>query len=270
MVHSHKFLDNSGTINEKDFVVVNLTKGGYLIIIEVKASDLKYQKFMKQMFDAKEQVQRIFGAIGSATRFKYAGVFFAQNGSHKPLFNCNCSLGCSFTIIGRENIEKHLPEIEADIALAHDNWDPSKHIEEFLEIAKQILFIAQGDLFAPVTGSSLIDKIAGHVHDSSSFENIFFWTLEQLSVIEALQLAYVFLDAFYSTGKSEILKYVAKYWEKKGKIVHYLINRPDEKEDECTSKLPFTLMLENDLRKTNVRIKETTFKFGTDMVKPFR
>ena len=99
---------------------------------------------------------------------------------------------------------------------------------------------------------------------------MYFLSPQSLSVIEALQLAYVFLDAFYSTGKSEILKYVAKYWEEKGKIVHYLINRPDEKEDECTSKLPFTLMLENDLRKTNVRIKETTFKFGTDMVKPFR
>ena len=30
VVHSHKFLDNSGTINEKDFVVVNLTNQSLL------------------------------------------------------------------------------------------------------------------------------------------------------------------------------------------------------------------------------------------------
>jgi hypothetical protein len=51
-----------------------------------------------------------------------------------------------------------------------------------------------------VTDSSLVDKISKHVLDSSSFENTFFWSLEQLSLIDAIGLCFVFLDAFYSTG----------------------------------------------------------------------
>ena len=51
--------------------------------------------------------------------------------------------------------------------------------------------------------------------------------MEQLPVVQALALAYVFLDAFYSTGKSEILKHVAKHWIKQKKVVHYFIHRPE-------------------------------------------
>ena len=83
--------------------------------------------------------------------------------------------------------------------------------------------------------------------------------------MQAVQLAYVFLDAFYSTGKSEILKYIVKHWIKQKKVVHYFVHRPDsDTSEENLAKLPFTLMLEHEFRNLNVQIKETTFKFGID------
>ena len=42
VLHSHKFLDNKSN-NEKDFIILNLTKG-YILVIEVKASSSKYSK----------------------------------------------------------------------------------------------------------------------------------------------------------------------------------------------------------------------------------
>ena len=43
--HSHKFLENDSN-SEKDFIVVNLDKG-YVLIIEVKSRDFRYQKEVK-------------------------------------------------------------------------------------------------------------------------------------------------------------------------------------------------------------------------------
>ena len=83
------------------------------------------------------------------------------------------------------------------------------------------MFIAQGDPYAPVTDSNLVNHISQHVKSASSFESIFFWTQEQLSLIQALELSFVFLDAFYSVGKSVILRYIAKHWNKEKSIEWY-------------------------------------------------
>ena len=214
--HSHKFLENDSNI-EKDFIVVNLDKG-YVLIIEVKSRDFRYQKSVKQMFHAKAKIEEVFGDIGVSTKFLYAGVFFAQFGSGNPIFNCDCPTNCSkYAIVGPENIADSLTQIEEEISMSHENWNPSEHVDEFIETAKHLMFIAQGDPLAPVTDSSLVDKISKHVLDSSSFENTFFWSLEQLSLIDAIGLCFVFLDAFYSTGKSLILKYMAKLWSRQNK-----------------------------------------------------
>ena len=101
VIHSHKFL-NKDSNNEKDFIILNLTKG-YILVIEVKANQSKYQKAKKQLFDAKDRFGEIFGALGYPAGWKYGGVFFAQfNESDKQLFDCDA---CSkFAIIGTENI----------------------------------------------------------------------------------------------------------------------------------------------------------------------
>ena len=68
----------------------------------------------------------------------------------------------------------------------------------------------QGDPYAPVTVPNIINKTTKHINHASTAENIFLWTPEQLSVIQALEMAFVIFDGFYSTGKSDVLKYHGK------------------------------------------------------------
>ena len=141
----------------------------------------------------------------------------------------------------------------------------------FVELAKQLMFIAQGDPCAPVTESNEVNKIVDHVNAASTFENLMFWTREQLSITQALCLLFVFLDAFYSTGKTTILKHMAKHWGKQKKTVHFFIHRAENDEEELQQKLPFTLMLEHEFRDARyVQIEETTFKFEDEgSLEPF-
>ena len=62
IVQSHKFL-NSVSSNEKDFLLVNVTKG-YTMALEVKASASQYQTAKKQLFDAKDRIEELYAAIG--------------------------------------------------------------------------------------------------------------------------------------------------------------------------------------------------------------
>ena len=270
VVQSHKFLNSAGC-NEKDFIVLNLTRG-YVMAVEVKANGSLYQKAKHQLFDAKERIQEVLRAIGLSTEWLFVGVFFAQAmpklTDGKVFFDCDeCS---TFAIIGPENIEEKLIRIDEKVTNTHKNWVPSEHVIEFVELTKQILFITQGDPFAPVTESSFVNKISDNLKRASKVENILFWTMEQLSLVQAVQLAYVFLDAFYSTGKSEILKYIVKHWIKQKKVVHYFVHRPEpDSAEESLTKLPFTLMLEHEFKNINVQIKETTFKFGVDSLRKF-
>ena len=156
-------------------------------------------------------------------------------------------------------------------AIDHGKWTPDEHVTEFVELAKQFMFIAQGDRCAPVTESSEVNKIADQVNAASTFESLMFWTREQLSVAQALEMLFVFLDAFYSTGKTAILKHVAKHWDKQKKTVHFFIHRAELDEEELKQKLPFTLMVEYEFRNAqSVQIEETTFRFeDEDSLEPF-
>jgi hypothetical protein len=234
------------------------------MLIEVKSNQKAYQKATKQLFDGKERLEEVFSVLGMATAWQYIGVFFALEGDGTPLFDCEkCS---TYGIIGEESITEDLETIEEEVAKKNENWNPADHVEEFVELAKQVLFIAQGDPFAPVTGSNIINKTVKHVTLASTVENIFFWTLQQLTIVDAMNILFLILDAFYSTGKSEILKYYCKKQIKKGEIVHYFNQRPVS-HNKNSGLLPFTLMLQNQFP-SNV-VKETTFLFGVDSVKGF-
>ena len=235
------------------------------MLIEVKSSVKAYQKATKQLFDGIERLKEVFGAVGITTSWLFVGVFFSFGGSEKPLFECKeCSI---FAIVGDDSISTHFKSIEVEVAKLHENnWRAEEHVEEFVELAKQVLFIAQGDPFAPVTGSNIINKTVKHLDLASTIENIFFWTPQQLSVVDAMNVLFMILDGFYSTGKSEILKYYCKKLIKKGEIVHYFNQRPTS-HNEGSGLLPFTLMLQNQFS-SNV-VKETTFLFGVDSVKGF-
>ena len=232
--------------------------------MEVKSNQKSYQKSQKQLFDGKERLEEVFAALGLTTLWKYVGVFFAQFGTGSPLFNCEkCSM---FAIVDIKTFPEKMKAMEKEIAQSHENWEPSEHVEEFVEVAKQILFIAQGDPFAPVTGSGIIKKTNAHILRASTFQSIMHWTPQQLSVIQALSMAYVVFDGFYSTGKSEILRCYGKDKLKKGGIVHYFNHRPIQMK-HSPNVLPFTLMLQKEF--PNGVVKESAFRFGIDSVKSF-
>ena len=235
------------------------------MLIEVKSSIKAYQKATKQLFDGIERLQEVFHAVGITTSWLYVGVFFSFGESEKPLFECKeCSI---FAIVGEDSISTQFKLIEEEVKKAHEvDWQAEEHVEELVEFVKEVLFIAQGDPYAPVTGSNVVDKIVKNVERAGSAQSIFFWTNEQLSIVQAVNVPFLILDAFYSTGKSEVLRYYGKDKLAKEGIVHYFNQRPIGLKDSTTM-LPFTLILQKHFPAGVV--KETTFQFGINSVKGF-
>ena len=134
------------------------------------------------------------------------------------------------------------------------------------DICCKAFCLNQGDPFAPVTSSNIVKKTNQYINRASTFQNIILWTPEQLSIIQALCMRFVIFDAFYSTGKSEILKYYGKDQLEKGEKVHYFNHRLKNMKDNLNL-LPFTLMLQKEF--PDEVVKETTFQFGIDSVDGF-
>ena len=235
------------------------------MLLEVKSNQKGYQKAKKQLFDGKDRLEELLAAIGmKTTLWKYIGVFYAQIPDKLPLFKCKkCS---NFAIIGEDCIHENLKIIEDEVDKLQENWNPADHINEFVDIATHLLFIAQGDPRAPVTRSNVVDKTVKHVERASKLEYIFHWTPDQLSLVQALELYYVLIDAFYSTGKTEVLKCYGKKTREKGELLHYFNHRPIKMKGNLNL-LPFTLMLQGEFPEGVV--KETTFQFGIDSVEAF-
>ena len=264
---SEKQKSKHGLMNRMEgglFTTVFIFLKGYVLLVEVKSNQKGYQKATKQMFDGKDRLEEIFSALGITTTWQYIGVFYAQCGMELPLFDCQyCSM---FAIIGEDEIPHKLRRVEDEVAKQNENWNPSDHVQEFVDVAQHLLFVAQGDPYAPVTKSNIINKTAKHVECASNVENIFLWTPEQLSLVQALNLLYLFIHSFYSTGKTEVLKYYGKLVIKKGGILHYFNHRPTNMKGN-SNLLPFTLMLKGEF--PNGVVKETEFEFGKDSVEEF-
>ena len=59
---------------EKDFIVLNLSKG-YVLHIEVKENVKKYQSAIKQFHDGRESLMKIFNSIENMSQdWKYIGM----------------------------------------------------------------------------------------------------------------------------------------------------------------------------------------------------
>ena len=90
-------------------------------------------------------------------------------------------------------------------AIDHGKLIPDEHVTDFVELAKQLMFIAQGDKCAPVTESSEVNKIGDQVKTASTFESLMFWTREQLSIRYLLRffdcLAHPNLSATFATDQ---------------------------------------------------------------------
>ena len=135
---------------------------GYCMLIEVKSNKRhgSYQKAKKQLFCGKASLEKIFSAIGTTTQWLYVGVFFALVDDDKCSFECeNCS---NFVIVGEEQIFEKIKIVEEKVSQKSQDWKPEEHVEEFIKLAKETLFIAQGDPYAPVTGSNIIARTVGY------------------------------------------------------------------------------------------------------------
>ena len=175
------------------------------MILEVKWNQKQYQKAKKQLFDGMEQIQEIIAALGlSTTTWQFVGVFFAYVGT---AFDCEiCSI---FTIIGEAAIPCNLKLIEEVVAKKHQSWVPSDHVQEFGDITKEILFVAQGDPYAPVTGEYIINKTIEHVEKASSLDNTILWTPEQLALQENPRQDFK-ITYSYTTSSPQLIRLVVK------------------------------------------------------------
>ena len=197
------------------------------IEIKASASSGNCQKAKKQLLEAKDIIEKIIGEIGSSTKLLFASVFYAtHNSSENIQMPDNPFKDSVFSIVGEETIEEKLRLIDEQATKLNRSWSLADHLEEFEKLIENLLFIAQGNPKAPVTDSNMVIKIHEHVTKASKFHNILFWifwTQEQFAVINELYIPYVFLDAFYSTGKSSILQYITKHWsQENGMYVQYM------------------------------------------------
>ena len=84
VLSSHKFSNNT-SVKEKDFIILNLSKG-YVMNLEVKVNSKKFKSAQKQLYDGKDRLSEIFSKIGLPSSWKFIGVFYAQTG--EKLFDC--------------------------------------------------------------------------------------------------------------------------------------------------------------------------------------
>ena len=176
ILHSHSFLYNQN-FKEKDFIILNLTKG-YIMVIEVKASFKYFAKAKVQLKDSKERVQAVFNSVENMSdEWQYIGLCYIDAG--------DCGSINDFVINGIQRFDLQSIELKVE-QIRTKEWIPDQHIEEFVSVAKVLLFEAQGHPQAPLSRAKQIEKIDEELDQASAPENIFFWTPEQLSIVHAM------------------------------------------------------------------------------------
>ena len=92
-----------------------------MMLIEVKCNQKGYQKATKQLFDGKERIEEVFSSLGTTTKWKYIGVFYAQLAAELPLFDCEpCS---TFAIVGEDQIPEKMEAIGKLVTESHENGE---------------------------------------------------------------------------------------------------------------------------------------------------
>ena len=215
ILHSHSFLYNQN-FKEKDFIILNLTKG-YIMVIEVKASFKYFAKAKVQLKDSKERVQAVFNSVETmSNEWQFVGLCYIDTG--------DCGSISDFVINGIHRFDLQSIELKVEQTRTKE-WIPDQHIEEFVSVAKVLLFEAQGHPQAPLSRTKQIEKIDEELDAASAPENIFFWTPEQLSIVHAMDKSFMLLMGYYGCGKTVLLIERAEYLLRKGcKNVHFYID----------------------------------------------
>ena len=93
------------------------------------------------------------------------------------------TFGNEFVIDGTEDIAAKLNKMEHQVNHSPP-WTPNEdRVKEFVNVAKFLLFEAQGHHKAPLTKQVLIEKVDEDLEKASGVQNILFWTPEQLSIV---------------------------------------------------------------------------------------
>ena len=137
----------------------------------------------------------------------------------------------------------------------HDElWLATDHIDEFKIITKKLLFIAQGDVNAPVTQDNLDRNLREYVQIVGEPENIWFWSSQQLCINQANNLDRVIFTSFYSTGKTKLMMKRADTLNSLGEKVLFIVANSVKNHSK---KLALTLQLEQMFRgKKNIEVHE--------------
>ena len=212
VLHAHSFLCGNN-FQEKDFIVLNLSRG-YIMIIEAKVNTKrgKDKKAMEQIKDGRMRVQKLINSVKDVSnQWKFIGVFYVKEGSETD-FQCSSFCPCrEFTIVTQSSIPSKLFNIDFNMEASHPDWNPRNHVNDFTELTKQLIFTFQGNPEAPILGSKVIESIGKEMDKACTIENIFFWTPEQLSILNAINEDFMVLFAYYGCGKTLLLKERAKY-----------------------------------------------------------
>ena len=138
-------------------------------------------------------------------------------------------------------------------------WFRNDHVKEFKDIAKKVLFIAQGDENAPVTKDNLDKNLAEFVEVAGEPENIWFWSPQQLCINQANHLDRVIFTSFYSTGKTKLMMKRAETLNSPGEKVLFIVANPLKNHSK---KLALTLQLEQIFRgKENLEVREIGYVY---------
>merc|ERR1711860_438006 len=220
IIHGHSFL-HQDNLKEKDFIILNLSKG-YIMNIEAKTSHQQFNSAKEQINDCKNRIQAVFNGIeGMSSLWKFVGVCFIGDGG-------NDTFGKDFVINGNEDVATKLNKIEHQVSHS-PHWTPNEdRVKEFVNVAKFILFEAQGQHKAPLTKEKLTEKVDEDLDKASAPENILFWTPQQLSIVQAMDIDWMFLMAYYGCGKTILLIERAEFLLRNpNNTVHFYIDKPE-------------------------------------------
>ena len=259
ILHSHVFLHGEN-YKEKDFIVLNLTKG-YVMVIEGKASARNFGKAIEQLLDSKKRIQAVFNSIKNISGdWKFIGLCYIEECNEDYLKTHQ------FVIVGGDDFCSKLSQVEGQ--LFPSIWNSEIHINDFVEISKHLLYRAQGHKEAPISGASMVKKVSEHLDKASIPENIFFWTPDQMSIVQAMHIDWMCLIGWYGVGKTIILIERAEQLSKDtNNMVHFYVDKQMRVRE---SPLPLKNVLEKRFEhKNNIKVKSINMSdLENQIIKP--
>ena len=255
ILHGHSFL-HGDNFKEKDFIILNLTKG-YVMSMEAKASYKQFKSAKGQVQDCHKRIQAVFDCIeGMSSTWKFVGVCFFGDGDASTIKN-------DFVINGTDDFNAKITKIESKVK--QQNWRPEDHKKEFVSVSKFLLFEAQGQSKGTLTRDKLAERIDEDLNKASAPENIFFWTPEQLSIVQAMDEDWMFLMSFYGCGKTILLIERAQYLlRNQNNTVHFYIDNNFDINIQDTYDSGLAEVLKLKFEDKNIRIQSKRKIFGPD------